>query len=53
MATDGITLAWLADHDGEQALAALEVFGSFLASHIRPVQARTDALEQPLADQPA
>lgn len=53
MATDGITLAWLADHDGDQALSALEVFGSFLACHIRPAQRGADALEQPFADQPA
>lgn len=52
MATDGITLSWLADHEEEQALAALDVFGTFLASHVRPVQARTDA-DQPLAGQPA
>ena len=53
MATDGITLAWLADHDGEQALGALEVFGAFLASHVRPLQGAVADSAQPLADQPA
>lgn len=53
MATDGITLAWLADHQGEEALAALEAFGTFLASHVRPLPEHATASEQPLADQPA
>ena len=53
MATDGITLAWLADHEGAQALAALEVFGTFLAGHVRPARSVAAAPEQPLADQPA
>jgi AcrR family transcriptional regulator len=29
--TDGVTLAWLVDHDGEAALAALEAFAGQLA----------------------
>lgn len=52
MATDGITLAWLADHEGEQAQAALDAFGAFLAAHGRPVQVRSDA-DHPFAGQPA
>ena len=53
MATDGITLAWLADHEGAQALAALEVFGTFLAGYVRPARSVAAAPEQPHADQPA
>lgn len=51
MATDGITLAWLADHDHDQALAALEVFGTFLAAHVRPLE-HAEVVDRPHADQP-
>ncbi len=47
MATDGITLAWLADREGEKAVAALEVFGTFLAGHMRPVQDERSLVDQP------
>lgn len=36
MATDGITLAWLADGDNEAAVTALHSFGGFLISQSRP-----------------
>jgi len=36
MATDGITLAWLADGDNEAALTTLHSFGGFLMSQSRP-----------------
>ena len=36
MATDGITLAWLADGDNEAALKTLHSFGGFLMSQSRP-----------------
>ena len=41
MATDGITLAWLADGDDEAARAALHSFGAFLVSQSRPAPAGT------------
>jgi AcrR family transcriptional regulator len=36
MATDGVTLAWLADGDDEAALATLNEFGAFLLAHAEP-----------------
>ena len=46
MATDGITLAWLADREGEKAVAALQVFGAFLAGHVRPLQDERRLVDQ-------
>ncbi len=39
--TDGVTLAWLVDRDGDAARAALDAFADIMAAYAQPTRIRT------------